>query len=220
MYRTSVAVFLGMLLLVGTMPFLMLAVYAARRRRERGAPRRSRVRLAVESTLAVVLVGAIAVGLYTVVAPSPAGGHDMAQMSAGRPTGGPLPRRLAGSTLREELTGAQAIEAVASLHGLSFDIRDAVVARYEGAGGSIEVWGSRTDGAAAADEMARSMADRIADGGSPFSMPRETGAGIWRVRGLGAVHYFFARGDAVWWVTAESDSIGAALERVLEVPGR
>jgi len=227
MHRTNVAVFLGMLLLVGTMPFLMLAVYAARRRRDRAdAPERSSARLAAGILVTVVALGVIGVGLYRSVAPSVAGGDDMTQMASMAPMRSAsgiesaLPRRLAGSTMRDELTGASAVEAVGSLHGLSFDIVDAVVATYDGAGGRVEVWGSTTDSTGAADDMVRSMADRIAEGHSPFSMPLEQGAGIWRTRGLGAVHYFFAGGGAVWWVTAEPGSIDAALEQVLEVAGR
>jgi len=144
----------------------------------------------------------------------------MAAMPMGEPQAGTsmslLPRTLAGMTMTARVTGRDALEQVGQLHGEEFPIASAEIAEY---GVGATVWVSVSADAATSATMAKDMAARISEGGSPFDPPKVLHGEkrVWVTHGMGRVHYFFARGDAVWWLSADRGIARRALSDLLEV---
>ena len=130
----------------------------------------------------------------------------------------PLPATLAGAPMTNELTGQQAIQQIASLHGRDMPVVSAEIGQYAN---GLTVWMSiESDPAGAADMVVR-MGERIAGGGSPFELPKPFAAapGVWITHGMGQTHFFFARGDAVWWLAAEPRLARSALSELIAAAG-
>jgi hypothetical protein len=132
----------------------------------------------------------------------------------------PLPAALAGAPMTNEVTGAQAIQDITSLHGINLPIVSAEIGQY--ADGRLTVWMSTASDAAGAANMLLRMGRRISAGGSPFAPPRPFAAdpGVWATRGMGQMHFFFARGNTVWWLAADPRLARSALSELIVVAGR
>jgi hypothetical protein len=216
MARLAITLLFVGVAVLGLAPLFLGGVWLARRRRVGSAPegaraggRRTAVVVAGLTTL-VLAAGWYAAGFSPVLSPQPAE-HLANAQTAGIPH---VPGAVAGMTLVEQQTGDAALRAVERLHGLSFDMTAATVARYAGTAGRAELWIAEFGHADEAAERATKMADRIAEGGSPFQPPHLQ-AGVWATEGLGQIHYFFARGSGVWWLSADHAAGDQALAEVL-----
>ena len=228
MHEGNVTLFLVTVVVVAAMPFVLLGVELARRARGRrrsgpdepSRPRRLLWPLLVGASAVVLLT--LAIGWYLSDHPTPqgAGAMAMGEANGATPTMGrnadPLPATLAGSTITDEVTGAQAIQQIASLHGTDLPIEAAEIGQY--ANGRVTVWMSIEPDAAGASDMVMRMSERIAGGGSPFAPPRPLAAepGVWSTRGMGQMHFFFASGDVVWWLAADPDLARSALSELID----
>jgi len=63
------------------------------------------------------------------------------------------------------------------------------------------------------------MAQAIAGGNTPFGAPQQLDGGIWKLEGLGQVHYFFSAGNSVWWVSADPALAEKSFGQVLTAAG-
>jgi hypothetical protein len=127
-----------------------------------------------------------------------------------------LPPSIAGYALSSQLTGPEAVSEISNLHLTGFQVDWAEVGWY--GDGQVASWASRgaADGARATKLVDR-MAARIGEGDTPFSTPEEVAGlqGVWATEGAGQVHYFFAAGDTVWWLSADPGLGESALTEVL-----
>ena len=209
--------------LVGVLPVVMLAAWIVRARHE-PAGERPRARAAsgtLSASLAVVALVALAAAWYVLASPGsvPPAPSDTASMDMQDAGGAPpsLPRTLAGMQRDHEVTGEAALEQVAQLHRNDFPVARAAIAHYDGPVGTAMVWVATPGGDDAASGMVRRMAGGISQGGSPFEPPRAFAPepGVWITSGMGQTHYFFARSDAVWWLSVDSDIATRALDQLL-----
>lgn len=222
MARIAIAILFVGVGILGLAPLVLGAFMIARRRSESSGRvlEGRRLGATIGSALAVAFVAAWYVA--GILPPPAAEGHDAAEhdessgaAAPGAAHGDPhLPDTLAGLPPVEQLTGDAAVEAVERLHAVSFTVHGAAVGRYAGAAGSADLWVARYDTPERALAETREMADRIAEGGSPFSLPRyETG--VWATEGLGQLHWFFVSGPDVWWLGADAEIGEQALAETL-----
>lgn len=232
MHEGNVTLFLVSVVVIAATPFVLLGVELVRRARtrRRSAPDgisrpRGLLRPLLVGVSAVVLL-ALSIGWYLSAHPARQGADEMAMagangaMPAMSGSHDPLPAIFAGAPLTNEVTGEQAIQQIASLHGRDMPIVSAEIGQY--ANGRLTVWMSiESDPAGAADMVAR-MGERIAGGGSPFAPPKPFAAapGVWTTHGMGQTHFFFARGDVVWWLAADPRLARSALSELLFAAGR
>lgn len=128
-----------------------------------------------------------------------------------------MPGEIAGLVRTDVVTGPDALQRVAHMHGREdIAIVDATIAWYGGPDTGMEVWVGLTRDGAGARTLTRDMADGIATGRSPFTPGTwSPGRRVWRTTGNGQVHYFFARGRGVWWLSVDEALADAALGDVL-----
>ena len=230
--RTFLVVGFGV---IGIAPVVLLGFYVLELRRRRRAAAGLDVGRRFgpfEIGFIVVALMALTAGSYAYVQSNPElaqEGEDHSQHEEGAEgvpvTGGPavagpstptdeLPATLAGIPRTELAVGPEALEQVGHLHqGAEIDIVSAAVARYAGPTGRAELWMSRSLDPAAASELARDMADRIATSDSPFEPPVSVAgeAMMWETRGMGQVHHFWAAGTGVWWLSIDEGLLPVAM---------
>jgi hypothetical protein len=178
-------------------------------------------RKTVRAVAVVAVIVACAAGLLVISTPSGDGGPSV-RVLPGAPSTPDLellPPTLAGVDLTSQLTGQQAVAQVMDLHLTGFPLSWAEVAWY---GDQAVAWVARGRAGQEPSALAAKMADSIAKAGdSGFTPPEpvEGLPGVWQTTGFDQLHYFFAAGDAVWWVSA-ADGIGdAALTELLRFAG-
>jgi hypothetical protein len=231
MHEGSVTLFLVAVVVIAATPFVLLGVELVRRARtrRRSAPDetsrpRGPLRPLLVGLSAVVLL-AVSIGWYLSAHPARQGADEMAMAGTNGAMPGmsrsddPLPATLAGAPMTNEVTGPQAIRQIASLHGTDMPIESAEIGQY--ADGRLTVWMSTGADAAGAADMVVRMGERISGGGSPFTPPRPFAAepGVWSTRGMGQMHFFFASGDAVWWLAADPGLARSALSELIVAAG-
>ncbi len=218
----DLTLFLVGVAVIGLSPLALGAAYVLRRgATAEGVPARAGTRVVAAVLLA--LAAASLAGAWWLRGAAASGGATAHVGAAGpgpadaAPTS--LPASLAGLPRTAAVTGEEAVRSVEALHGRGLPVATAEIAEY--AGGRATVWMSRSDRPGAARALVERMRRGIAGGGSPFSAPRAVAGqrGVWATEGLGQVHYFFARGGAVWWLSADRALAGAALAALLEVAG-
>jgi len=241
MHTQGVTLFLVGVAVIGLSPIAFLAVYLRRRavdargagRSEAGgeadalgpAPSWRRVLVTALAGIAVLAVG-IAWYVGTHGAEVPAMSEGMQGMATGGQGGftsetaaspSVLPGTLAGLELTGSVTGPDAVRQVSALHDEQFPITSAEVARY--ASGRAMVWVSWSADAATAKTMVEQMAAKISQGGSPFDEPEPLSGekGVWVTRGMGQEHFFFSKGNAVWWISADGRIARRALSEIQRV---
>ena len=218
----DLTLFLVGVAVIGLSPLALGAAYLLRRgRTDEGGPGRTGVR-GVAALLLVLAAVSFAGAWWLRGAAAP--GSATAHVDAGGPglagaATTALPASLAGLRRTAVVTGAEAVRSVEALHGRRLPVVTAEIAEY--AGGRATVWMSRSDRPRAARALVERMARGIAGGGSPFSAPSAVAGerGVWATEGMGQVHYFFARGPAVWWLSADEAVAERALAELLEVAG-
>ncbi len=122
----------------------------------------------------------------------------------------------AGSTelrLVNSVKGEEAIEQVKRLHMGKFEIVDAEIREYIGAG-KIKVWIAYAETPELAQQYVERMAAKVSQF---FSEPENVDKPFkaYRVYGMGGTHYFFSMGNAVIWVEFENPD-KAYHEKILE----
>lgn len=129
----------------------------------------------------------------------------------GDASGASLPPTLSGLPMTGSATGSEALRQVAQIHAGNFPIASAAIATY--GDGTVQVWVATAGEGTTAARLTARMADTISAGGSPFSPPRPLmeEPAVWETRGMGQVHYFWAQGDQVWWVSADRSFAPEAL---------
>ncbi|MHB0980887.1 MAG: hypothetical protein ACYC5Q_12600 [Thermoleophilia bacterium] len=169
-------------------------------------------------TLAIVVV-VLALGVWSfwdnVVDPHPAGA-PLTDASL-------LPQSLAGLALATSLEGVEAKASVEQLHGkgLGAGLDEACVGDYRGAG-TATLWVSRSVDVKDAEDLLARMTDRIAEGGSPFTglTPIEKGGvRVYRLEGMGQVHYYFLSGRDVYWLAIDPALAESGLGELLASAG-
>lgn len=185
----------------------------------------SRRSVVAGSLIALVAAGLLGVAWYlsgTSVGGSGAGNAPMAPgmqmpgaampgMGTGDASGASLPPTLSGLPMTGSATGSEALRQVTQIHAGNFPMTSAAIATY--GEGTVQVWVATAGDGATAKQLTARMADTISAGGSPFSPPRPLmeEPTVWETRGMGQVHYFWAQGDQVWWVSADRSFAAEAL---------
>lgn len=231
------ALLIGGVVGMGLAPIVLLVIYLPYSRRPAGEE------VSSEERMAVVKRAAIAIGVIVIAstgvfmwldrgAPDPgvaapgiggtsggmpgAGGTQMDGGGFTSETSVPsLPAKIAGLDMVSELTGDAALQQIATMHPSEFPVTGAVVGDYQGKDGKATMWVAVNPSDAMAPAMADQMATAIGGGQTPFSQPVETQPGVWMSEGLGQVHYFFAAGNGVWWLSVDPPLAKGALQQAL-----
>lgn len=121
------------------------------------------------------------------------------------------PAQLGGLPRTRLEQGEAAQQAIGHLHGKAVAPLESAVATY-GEGGRVVLYASRYPDASAAARTLRTMLDRMAQGGTPFSPPvaDPARAGRWLTVGPGGHHALWATGDLVCWLQGDPGTIDAA----------
>jgi len=153
------------------------------------------------------------------------------QDQAGRPMGGsqsalpagamaakaPLvpPESLASLRLSNVVTGPQALQEFAQLHGRDFDLLNGYVAHY---GDSAILWVGQARDVTIAFALVEQMTQRINEGRSPFSLPQKMQVAtrtIYATVGLGQQHYYFQANEKVVWLAVDAAKASEVLHAAL-----
>lgn len=140
---------------------------------------------------------------------------------AGAQSASPLPRTLHGLARTEGLSGEDAAQAIARLHGQALAPAESYVGRYEGDGIGATLYLSRFAAQDQAAEQVLAMTERIRDGASGFGHYRALEIGgipVHSVLGQGQIHFFYATGTDVMWVGAHPMLARALLSELLDTP--
>ena len=115
--------------------------------------------------------------------------------------------------LISHVSGKEAVEQIKGMHMGSFDILDAEILEYQGAG-KIKVWIARTETPGLARQYVEEMATKVSQ---YFSEPESVDKPFraYRVYGMGKTHYFFSVNNSVIWVEFENPD-KEYHERILE----
>lgn len=240
------ALLIGGVVAMGLAPIVLLIVYVPLARRPAGEEVSRDERMAVlrRAVVAIAVIGGLATGAFFWLdrgAPDPgvtapgiggtsggmpgAGGAEMGEMPGvgGQPGGftsqtsvPSLPGKLAGLGKVDEVTGDAALQQIETMHPSEFPLTGAVVGTYEGKQGNATLWIAVNPSDAMAPAMAEQMADAIGGGDTPFSEPVEIDPGVWMSEGMGQVHYFFAAGNGVWWLSVDPPLAREALQQALD----
>ncbi len=130
-----------------------------------------------------------------------------------------LPPSLAELPLSARTEGSAAITEIGRMHAGDFPLASAAVGRY-GTSAQATLWVAELADEATALQMAESMRDRIAAGGSPFFEIGHRARGnepIHELEGMGQTNFFYPSGRHVIWLGADPVIAGQALRDTLEV---
>jgi hypothetical protein len=162
----------------------------------------------LELLVALVVVGAVAQGLWSATRSASVGHADHET--------GPLPARLAGLSLESWSAGPDAMLAVEGLHGLDVGIIDASIGYYER---QTTVWVGLAGDEEQAAEMVARMTSAIIKGNPAFAYAGRANFGgftVHQVRAGGELHFYYQNGVEVIWVAARP---GAGPEFISQVVG-
>lgn len=155
----------------------------------------------------------IAVGLLLLIG---AVGWSWVSARLANPGSVSVPDAIAGLPLSQKTVGVEAVGEVARLHGKSFLLTSGAMAMY--GNGEASLWVSGAPASPMAAEMVRAMADKIAEGRSPFTptQAREmNGRTVYELVGMGQRHFYFQSGLLVIWLAADEAIAEKALGEVL-----
>lgn len=226
------AMLIGGIVAVGMSPIILIFAWLPMRRKSAGDEVTPQQRMAVlrNTAIALILVAVIAASGFMILRKS-APPADTTMESAGMPgmgSGGgtashtsvpQIPGKLAGLPLAETLTGQDALRQIDSMHPSQFPVSDAVVGYYKGMGHEATIWVAVTPAESMGPAMSQAMASAISGGNTPFGEPQQMGGGVWRMEGMGQVHYFFPSGGSVWWLSADGPLADRSLEQTRAAAG-
>lgn len=132
----------------------------------------------------------------------------------------PLPRTLHGLARTEVLSGDDAAQAIARLHGQTLAPAESYVGRYEEDGIGATLYMSRFAVPNEAAEQVLAMGERIRGGASGFGHYRALeigGSPVHSVLGQRQIHFFYATGRDVMWVSAHPMLARALLGELLDI---
>lgn len=121
------------------------------------------------------------------------------------------PAQLAGVPRSRLEQGEAARQAIGHLHGKDVAPVESEVASY-GDGARLVLFASRYPDPPAAQRTLKTMIERMAPGGSPFSPPvaDPTRPGTWLTVGPGGHHALWVAGDTVYWLQGDPAALAAA----------
>src|SRR5574341_794601 len=134
------------------------------------------------------------------------------------PSAARLPERISNLPLSGKTTGQKAVWELTRLHQKGFPLVSAAVGMY-GAEHQVMLWVSGAPITPLASRMLASMRDKIAEGRSPFTPTGEWKDGnrmIYKMEGMGQMHYYFQSGNLLVWMAANPDLAEQALGEVLD----
>ena len=127
-----------------------------------------------------------------------------------------VPVMLAGQALAQQRQGVEAVAEVSRLHGKDFPLVSGAMAVY--GNGAATVWVSGAPARLMAAQMVRAMAEKIAEGRSPFT-PLATrdvpGRAVYELAGMGQRHFYFQSGAQVVWLAVDEAVAEQALADIL-----
>ncbi len=127
-----------------------------------------------------------------------------------------LPTSLAGLSLSSQTTGQAALTEIERLHGKSFLMTDGAVAHY--GGDKATLWVSSVWLPFVAARQVETMAERIAEGGSPFtplSTDEVEGVTVYTLTGMGQMHYYFQLDRRVAWLAVSPQFAEQSLKELI-----
>jgi len=126
-----------------------------------------------------------------------------------------VPEAVAGVTMTQKISGADAITEVTLVHGKEFPMTSGVIAIY---GESLAtVWVSSSAQNSIAAQMAQAMTNKIAEGRSPFTSTKTRqlkGRMVYELSGMGQQHFYFQSGKLVVWLTVDKAIAEKALGEI------
>lgn len=134
-----------------------------------------------------------------------------------------LPADLGEMKLTQQLSGEPAQGMIDHLHGKGVTPRENFIGFYEGSGAQATLYVSVYADEAEAKEVYRKMAQRIQAGNPVFGSYKEVsvaGQPVSECMGMGQVHYFFFRGNRVYWLETDPSAAQRAAESLLNTIGR
>lgn len=158
--------------------------------------------LALIGVGAILLLAAIAYWVYAAALANP-----------GAAT---VPDVLAGMPLTQKTVGLEAVAEITRLHNKEFPLTSGAMAMY--GDGAVTLWVSGAPASPIADEMVRTMTDKIAEGRSPFTpmgVRQVNGRAVYELVGMGQRHFYFQSGTLVVWLAATEEVAEKALEAAL-----
>lgn len=133
------------------------------------------------------------------------------------PTALPLPERIAGLSLTDRLTGAEAAENFINLHNQKFLITSGAIGFY--GKNQVTIWAAGAPFKFMAAGMLNSMRDKISEGNSPFTPMHEFKIGgrtIYELDGMEQRHFYFQSNNLIIWLAADLSIADEAIEQILE----
>lgn len=134
-----------------------------------------------------------------------------------RPAALSLPERIAGLSLTDRMTGAEAAGNFINLHDKKFLLTSGAIGFYGDHQATIWVAGAPLNFMAAS--MIDSMRDRISEGNSPFTPLDEFKMGgrtIYVLQGMGQAHFYYQSNNLIIWLAADPSIADEAIEDTLE----
>ncbi|MCL5677245.1 MAG: hypothetical protein M1602_05185 [Firmicutes bacterium] len=138
--------------------------------------------------------------------------------TGGREGGLAVPEQFAGLPRTSLLTGEAARREITGMHGRSLAFSDGYKAQYGQGAEQVVVWLVTTADQVKAQALVKEMTDRIGPSNKVFSPPEALqvgGALAYRTEGMGMVHYYYARGNRVYWVGIKSPRERELLARAM-----
>jgi hypothetical protein len=129
----------------------------------------------------------------------------------------PLPEEIANLPLHTASTGLEAIDEIAELHEVNFDLTGWALGSY-GANGEVTLWVAESASEVAASQLLIAIQEENTGGNSPDEIigeETEDGRVVYRLEGVGKVYYYFQSGNLVIWLAADPGLARQALDQVL-----
>ena len=167
-----------------------------------GRARRRAVIIGIQVVMGLVLIVAVARGLWA----------SAQQAGLGSPA---IPQAIAGLRLESAMTGQEAMEELRRLHGKDVQLAGGWIGHYEN---GATIWVGETDSAAQASQLVDAMTQRIRAGNPYFKDLQSQQVGaimVFSVVGQGQLHYYYQRGNKVVWVAAPPGRKVAFLQAAL-----
>ncbi|RIK32562.1 MAG: hypothetical protein DCC56_01760 [Anaerolineae bacterium] len=128
-----------------------------------------------------------------------------------------LPERIAGLSLTDQMTGAEAAENFINLHNQRFPITSGAIGFY--GGNQTTIWAAGVPFNFMVAGMVNSMRDKISEGKSPFTPTNEylfAGRTVYELEGMGQRHFYFQSNNLIVWLAADPSIADEAIEQILE----
>ncbi|TDA65957.1 MAG: hypothetical protein D9V45_03160 [Chloroflexi bacterium] len=129
-----------------------------------------------------------------------------------------LPEQIAGYQLSKQISGSEAVEEFAQLHGKHLAVTSGAKGIY-GEWNAVTLWVAATDTTERAKTLLVDMELKISEGRSPFTFKDPIQDGdrtVYSLDGMGQSHFFFQSGKNLVWLSANPNIADQSLKQVLE----